>query len=110
MIRTPYGSKPYMTDSFRTAMNQAGYKIWDWNVDSLDWSYNSATKTSTYTNQRITTVIKSGATPLVLLHDRADTVAILKSVVPHLKSKGYTSVPITSSIQPYNFWNKYVLK
>lgn len=84
--------------------------MWDWNVDSMDWSYNMATKTSPYTNEQINTVIKSGTAPLVLLHDRADTVAILKAVAPHLKSKGYTSVPITSSIQPYNFWNKYVLK
>jgi peptidoglycan-N-acetylglucosamine deacetylase len=110
VIRTPYGSKPYMTDSYRTAMNTAGYKMWDWNVDSLDWSYNNATKTSSYTNDQINAVIKSGAAPLVLLHDRIDTITILKSIVPSLKSKGYTSVPITSSIQPYNFWNKYVLK
>jgi peptidoglycan-N-acetylglucosamine deacetylase len=54
--------------------------------------------------------VKSGAAPLVLLHDRTDTVAILKSITTNLKSKGYTSVPINASIQPYNFWNKYVLK
>jgi peptidoglycan-N-acetylglucosamine deacetylase len=110
VIRTPYGSKPYMTESFRSAMNQAGYKMWDWNVDSLDWSFNNAAKTISHTNEQINAVVKSSAAPLVLFHDRADTVSILKSVVANLKSKGYTSVPLTSSIQPYNFWNKYVLK
>lgn len=110
VIRTPYGSKPYMTESFRNAMNQAGYKMWDWNVDSLDWSYNHAAKTISHTNEQINAVVKSGAAPLVLLHDRTDTVSILKSVAANLKSKGYTAVPLTASIQPYNFWNKYVLK
>jgi peptidoglycan-N-acetylglucosamine deacetylase len=110
VIRTPYGSKPYMTDPFRNAMNQAGYKMWDWNVDSLDWSYNNAAKTIAHTNEQINTVVKSGAAPLVLLHDRGDTVSILKTVTANLKSKGYITVPLTASIQPYNFWNKYVLK
>jgi peptidoglycan-N-acetylglucosamine deacetylase len=110
VIRTPYGSKPYMTEAFRSAMNQVGYKMWDWNVDSMDWSHNNAAKTSSYTNEQINTVVKTGAAPLILLHDRADTVAILKSITANLKNKGYTSVPITASIQPYNFWNKYVLK
>lgn len=110
VIRTPYGSKPYMTETFRKAMDNAEFKMWDWNVDSLDWKNNSAAKTSSYTNEQINAVIKSGAAPLVLLHDREDTVTILKSIAANLKSKGYTSVPLSSSIQPYNFWNKYVLK
>ncbi len=110
VIRTPYGSKPYMTDTFRKAMENAEFKMWDWNVDSLDWKNNSAAKTTSNTNEQINEVIKSGSAPLVLFHDREDTVTILKSIAANLKSKRYTSVPLSSSIQPYNFWNKYVLK
>ena len=110
IIRTPYGSKPYMTESYRKAMDGAGYKMWDWNVDSLDWSYNNAKKTSVYTNEQISKVISSGNAPVILLHDRIDTVDILKSFSMKLTLNGYVFVPITSSIEPYNFWNKYVLK
>ncbi|MED1862459.1 polysaccharide deacetylase family protein [Fictibacillus nanhaiensis] len=110
IIRTPYGSKPYMTESYRKAMDTASYKMWDWNVDSLDWSYNNAKKTSVYVNEQISGVIGAGHAPIILLHDRVDTVDILKSFSMKLTSKGYVFVPITASIEPYNFWNKYVLK
>ncbi|MGN1098248.1 MAG: polysaccharide deacetylase family protein, partial [Clostridia bacterium] len=33
IVRTPYGSKPNLTDRQRELLETAGYKIFDWNVD-----------------------------------------------------------------------------
>ncbi|MET3726986.1 hypothetical protein ABID52_000567 [Fictibacillus halophilus] len=45
-----------------------------------------------------------------LVDDCTDTIDFSKSFSMKLTSKGYGFVPITSSIEPYNFWNKYDLK
>jgi len=39
LIRTPYGSVPYLTKPFRKALNTQGYEMWDWNIDSNDWVF-----------------------------------------------------------------------
>jgi peptidoglycan/xylan/chitin deacetylase (PgdA/CDA1 family) len=36
LIRTPYGSAPYMTPEYKKAVADHGYLLWDWNVDSRD--------------------------------------------------------------------------
>src|SRR5699024_8629644 len=41
LIRTPYGSVPYLTKSYREILDSNGFKLWDWNVDSRDWSLSS---------------------------------------------------------------------
>jgi peptidoglycan/xylan/chitin deacetylase (PgdA/CDA1 family) len=37
LIRSPYGSVPYLVKPFRKALNAQSYQIWDWNMDSRDW-------------------------------------------------------------------------
>jgi peptidoglycan/xylan/chitin deacetylase (PgdA/CDA1 family) len=106
IVRTPYGSKPYMTDAYRKAMDKAHFIMWDWNIDSLDWKYNNAAQTIANTINQI----KSDQAPLILMHDRGDTLAVLKSIMTTLKNKGYTAVAISPTIKPYNFWNKYPLQ
>ncbi len=39
LMRTPYGSFPYMTDEYKKAVADHGYLMWDWNIDSKDWYY-----------------------------------------------------------------------
>lgn len=40
VIRLPYGSKPYMPSSYEV-LNSAGYKMWDWDIDTQDWRLTS---------------------------------------------------------------------
>lgn len=39
LIRSPYGSKPYLTQGYRDKLVAEGYRLWDWNVDSQDWKH-----------------------------------------------------------------------
>lgn len=39
LTRAPYGSTPYMTEAFRNGLVQQEMKMWDWNVDTMDWKF-----------------------------------------------------------------------
>ncbi|KZZ84318.1 polysaccharide deacetylase family protein [Bacillus sp. SJS] len=41
-VRVPYGSKPYMTKSYRDWLVRYHFKMWDWTIDSNDWRYKSS--------------------------------------------------------------------
>ncbi|WP_026575881.1 polysaccharide deacetylase family protein [Bacillus sp. UNC438CL73TsuS30] len=89
LTRVPYGSKPYMTRPFRDALANKGFKMWDWNIDTLDWKYN---RTSPGT---ITSRVKSGLVgkkgPIVILfHDSRGTAQQLPIIIDYLRKKGYT--------------------
>ncbi|MBS4174330.1 polysaccharide deacetylase family protein [Bacillus sp. FJAT-49736] len=105
MIRVPYGSKPWMTAPYRKEMERYGYKMWDWNVDSLDWKWLNGSKTASYTIQQIKTLQKRGISPLILFHDKPTTADALPAVLKYLIDNGYELKPLTNNMKPYNFWN-----
>ncbi|MCJ8010333.1 polysaccharide deacetylase family protein [Paenibacillus sp. KQZ6P-2] len=106
LIRVPYGSKPYFTKSYRDQTAAAGYHLWDWNVDSNDWRYQSNPQTI-YNNvmRDIKNMEKKGVTPIVLFHDQKATVSILPKVIKSIQAEGYTFKPITNDMTPMNFWH-----
>ena len=98
LVRAPYGSTPYVTPSMLELLKNQRYKLWDWDVDTLDWQI----KESNY--QQILTNVKSGVEKarlakdqhiVVLLHDRVQTTKALPSIISWLQKQGY-------SIQPYD--------
>ncbi|WP_165786759.1 polysaccharide deacetylase family protein [Heyndrickxia camelliae] len=105
IIRVPYGSKPYMKAPYRKVMNQYGYKMWDWNVDSLDWKFLNGPKTAQYTIKQIKILKNKGISPLILFHDKPTTADALPTVLKYLKANGYDFKVLTNSMKPYNFWN-----
>lgn len=105
MIRVPYGSKPYMTAPYRKEIDHYGYKMWDWNVDSLDWKWLNGSKTADYTIQQIKNLQRHGISPLILFHDKPTTADGLPAVLKYLKDNGYELKPLTNTMKPYNFWN-----
>ncbi|MGE6256759.1 polysaccharide deacetylase family protein [Heyndrickxia sporothermodurans] len=109
MIRVPYGSVPYMTKPYRDQMDKSGYKMWDWNVDSLDWKWLSGPKTADYTIQQIKDLKKRGMTPLILMHDKPTTADALPKILKYLKDNGYETKPLTNEMKPYNFYNRIKL-
>ncbi|MFC7373065.1 polysaccharide deacetylase family protein [Fictibacillus iocasae] len=102
LIRVPYGSKPMLTDSQKTALQKAGFLIWDWNVDSLDWKYTSGQYVS-YTLNQIPAIERQKASPVVVLHDKNTTVQYLHQLISGLKTKGYGFSGLTETMTPMLF-------
>lgn len=107
LVRTPYGSKPYLKSSYRNVLlAQGGFHLWDWNVDSEDWKYKKDhQKVYNSVMKQIHTVQKSGTTPVVLMHDQEATLKVLPQLLKTLKAEGYQFKVLTKKVQPVNFWN-----
>ncbi|WZL72571.1 polysaccharide deacetylase family protein [Clostridiaceae bacterium 35-E11] len=103
LIRVPYGSKPYMTRKYRNAIEKAGYKMWDWNVDSKDSLKQNIRPILIVEN--VKQQVKKQKTPVILLHERQSTVEALPKILKYLKENGYNVVPIDKEERPKNFWN-----
>ncbi|MGM0843605.1 MAG: cell wall-binding repeat-containing protein [Bacillota bacterium] len=110
VVRVPYGSIPGMEKPYREAMAEAGYKMWDWNVDSLDWDWRDKDKIISYTIEKVEEAERNGEIPVILLHDLEETVKALPEILDYLKSKGYYSETITSYQDRYNFFRKINLE
>ncbi|CAM4513945.1 polysaccharide deacetylase family protein [Paenibacillus macerans] len=85
LIRAPYGSKPEIGEQFRGDIADAGFKMWDWTVDSQDWRSSDNPK-------RILKEVKRQVhrdTEVILMHEKAQTVEILPEVIEYLQKKGY---------------------
>ncbi|AIQ33939.1 polysaccharide deacetylase [Paenibacillus sp. FSL R5-0345] len=104
LIRTPYGSKPYLTKSYRDKILTQGYHLWDWNVDSEDWRFKNDSNSIYNTVMREVHNLKKSS-PVVLMHDQKATLKVLPRILETLKKEGYAFHIITSDMEPNNFWN-----
>ncbi|WP_339321595.1 polysaccharide deacetylase family protein [Paenibacillus sp. FSL W8-0194] len=106
LIRVPYGSKPYFTKAYRDQTAAYGYRLWDWNIDSNDWRYQSNPQ-KIYDNvmRDVKNMKKKGVTPIVLFHDQHATVTVLPQLIKAIQAEGYTFKPLTNDMKPMNFWN-----
>lgn len=100
IIRFPFGSKPYTPQASYDNIVNAGYKIWDWTLDTEDWR-----STSPQIVQNIKQYAK-GDEIVVLIHERKQTVAVLDEIIKYLKSQGYEIIPITQTQEEQNYWNQ----
>ncbi|MCK8486769.1 polysaccharide deacetylase family protein [Paenibacillus sp. MBLB2552] len=85
LIRAPYGSKPEIGEKFRGDIAKAGFKMWDWTVDSKDWKYPDSPSSILKEVKRQT----HRNTEVILLHEKAQTVKVLPQIIEYLQSKGY---------------------
>lgn len=99
LIRTPYGSKPHMKPDYMEAVEMNGYKIWDWNVDSRDWLYRDERMVDETINQ-ISTLEQYDIQPVILFHDRKDTVDYLPQVLEYLLSNGFSLKTLALELKP----------
>lgn len=93
LLRVPYGSKPHVTAAMQKELNQNGYKMWDWDVDSNDWKYTDKEADKIIKNVRtgVDKAHKSGDRNIVvLLHDRSQTAKALPEIIEWLQKEGYT--------------------
>lgn len=98
VIRIPFGSKPYTTKASYDNMIAAGYKIWDWNVDTNDWRGNSA---------QIMNVVKqygNGHNVIILMHEKPQTLEAFDALVKYYADNGYEFATVGQNEKPRNFW------
>lgn len=85
LIRAPYGSSPQIGEAFRGDIAAAGFKMWDWTTDSLDWKLPGQPN-------KIISRIQRGThrdIEVILMHERKQTVEALPQILKLLKAKGY---------------------
>ncbi|MDY0393370.1 polysaccharide deacetylase family protein [Virgibacillus halophilus] len=102
LVRVPYGSIPYLTDPMRNQLSLKNFKVWDWNIDSRDWEFMSS-KYVGYTISQIVHAEQSGETPIVLLHDKPETIKYLPGLLKYLKTNSYQTKILTNDMAPYTF-------
>jgi peptidoglycan-N-acetylglucosamine deacetylase len=102
LVRTPYGSVPYLTESYRDILGSNGFKLWDWNVDSSDWSLSNDQYVDTVIKQ-ITELDNAGVTPIILMHDKPNTANHLSILLTYLSEHGFQTKKIVEDTEPYNF-------
>ncbi len=102
LIRTPYGSAPYMTDEYKNAVNEYGFLMWDWNIDSKDWYYRDSRLVSSTIAQ--IDAKKLTAEPLVILfHERRETYYQLKGLLDYLSGQQYVFKTLDQGMAPVQF-------
>ncbi|WCK56531.1 polysaccharide deacetylase [Aneurinibacillus sp. Ricciae_BoGa-3] len=102
LIRTPYGSIPHMKPSYVKAVRKAGYQLWDWNVDSLDWKYRDK-RLVNLVKKRVIQLEKFHIQPVILMHDRPETARLLPNILTFLKKRGYSLKKLNPSLTPVSF-------
>lgn len=102
LMRTPYGSVPHMKPDYRKAVDDNGYLMWDWNIDSKDWSYKDARYVNSVIEQ-LNRLANHDGPLVILLHERKETLAHLPKLFDYLSKQGYEAKPLDSSMVPYHF-------
>lgn len=104
LARTPYGSSPYLTKKQREALDSRHYILWDWNVDSKDWSYRNPQRTFCHTVKDLRSMQKEPK--VILFHDIKSVVETMTLFMNWMEENHYTSKAITSDLNPVKLWSK----
>lgn len=100
ITRAPYGSYPNVTKAMAGELVNKGYKLWDWDVDTLDWKYTEAEYKQIIANVKAgvqKAVAAKDPHIVILLHDRAQTAKALPEIIAWLQKEGYTILPYDRS-------------
>jgi len=103
IIRVPFGSFPHLTTSQKAKLDQAKYVMWDWNVDSNDWSIHNEKKMTKSVLDQVQKLYKRERVPVILFHDKEVTVKALPTIIEALKNLGYEFLPIDEKDIPVQF-------
>lgn len=99
VIRLPYGSKPYTPSKSYESLVDAGYKLWDWDIDTQDWRANSC-----QIIENVKRYSKDEDEIIVLMHEKKQSVEALDEMIKYLISEGYQLLGIDENQKPQNFW------
>lgn len=104
LARTPYGSTPYLTKKQKEILENQNYLLWDWNIDSRDWSYRNPGRTFSYTLKSIKNTPKEPK--VILFHDIKSVVETMTLFLDWMEDNHYVSKAITPDLQPVRLWHK----
>lgn len=102
LIRVPFGSYPDMKKSYIEAVHQADFFLWDWNVDSKDWFYNDKGMIDN-TIRQLVALEKRNIEPVILMHDRVQTLPYVAKILEYLINNNYDIRIINTEIKPVTF-------
>lgn len=91
-----------MTPEYRKAVKEAGYFMWDWNIDSKDWYYKDSRYVYSVIEQ-LNRMSHHQGPIVILLHERPATLAHLPKLLDYLRKQGYEGKAIDRSTPPYQF-------
>lgn len=101
IIRVPFGrTEAEYTQAFDTALNEAGYRFWDWTIRSDDLS-EGATIESAYNSIVSQLAKRERETEVIRMHDCALTAEMLPKLLQYLKDNQYIVKVISPSEKPY---------
>lgn len=104
LIRTPYGSKPYMKQEYMDAVEAHHFILWDWNVDSLDWQYRDK-RFVDETLRQVKNLQNKEQAPVILMHDLRATEKFLPVLLDALINMGYEFQPLNDKMKPIQLIN-----
>lgn len=99
LIRPAYGSYPNMTQGYRDAAIEDGFRIWDWNIDSTEAGTNPMNLYEYVMNR-----ISSEKPNIILFSSSKEAAESIPYIVKDLRAEGYGFDIITEDLYPYNFW------
>ncbi|MFD0049766.1 polysaccharide deacetylase family protein [Actinomycetes bacterium NPDC127524] len=102
LIRTPYGSSPYMKPAYMKAVQQNGFKLWDWSIDSEDWQCRNGQYVSNVEKQLKQHNFKT-IPNVILMHEKPSTYQYLPKLLNYLQKNGYKFESIKDDMVPYHF-------
>ncbi|KAB7709108.1 polysaccharide deacetylase family protein [Bacillus aerolatus] len=102
LIRTPYGSVPFMTPEYRGKVKEANFKMWDWTIDSLDWKFRSQQYVPHVINQ-LNWASEKQQPLVILLHEKTTTLHHLEQLLQYLQSNNYKMDILNEHATPFEF-------
>lgn len=103
LIRLPNGSRSgrlVLTDSQKTALETAGYVMWDWNISAMD---HDPGYTADMVLAKIDAAMKSSYYPVIRMHCTAVADEVLEPLLGRLAEAGCTPRAITLTNTPVVF-------
>ncbi|PZE20839.1 polysaccharide deacetylase [Paenibacillus xerothermodurans] len=103
LLRAPGGTYRHFDAFYFYYMDQAGYEVHDWSIDSGD-----SKRVGVPANEILQTVKKGplGHQVIVLMHDgtgHAETVKALPGIISWFKTKGYAFAALSPQVKPIHF-------
>ncbi|GIO94584.1 polysaccharide deacetylase [Paenibacillus lactis] len=103
LVRAPGGTAGHFDQSYFDLMEQGGYRVFDWNVDSGDSKRRGVPAKDIVKGA---TAKVSGSEAIVLLHDskgHEESVKALPEIIGYYKKQGYAFDVLTPEMQPVQF-------
>jgi peptidoglycan-N-acetylglucosamine deacetylase len=107
LTRVPYGSKPYMVKSFRDELARYQFKMWDWDIDTLDWE-NQSNPQQIYANMKagFQQERNGNKSIVILFHINKGTVEALPEIIDYIYAQGFQCAAYNPSEHfVVNFWD-----